>query len=204
MMMSYEGLLWAMRGCDECTHLQGYDLRRSILCLVRLLHECSLRLLQLVHVERELLLLVVGLVLQHMHDKLWVAAMSYEGLWWVYPPSGFRSASSHSVPLRYSRTERSPTRWLFYLIRMLVVHFDRLYFAKLWSSLRIVVVVKSDRWEGDILLCTMLASHEQLRPLQFTTSTAVPSQSATHQHVRCSQLYRDRIRSSGTNWKIII
>jgi len=48
--------------------LQGYDLRRSILCLVRLLHECSLRLLQLVHVERELLLLVVGLVLQHMHS----------------------------------------------------------------------------------------------------------------------------------------
>jgi hypothetical protein len=57
-----------MRGCDESTHLQGYDLRRSILCLVRLLHECSLRLLQLVHVERELLLLVVGLVLQYMHS----------------------------------------------------------------------------------------------------------------------------------------
>ncbi len=77
--------------------------------------------------------------------QLWQAAMRYEGLWWVYPPSGFRSASSHPVPLRYSRTERSPTRWLFYLIRMLVVYFDRLYFAKLWSSLRIVVEVKSDR-----------------------------------------------------------
>ena len=53
--------------------------------------------------------------------------------------------------------------------------------------------------EEDILLCTMLVSHEQLRPLQSTTSFAVPSQSATHQHVRCSQLYRDRIRSSGTH-----
>ena len=52
--------------------------------------------------------------------------------------------------------------------------------------------------EEDILLCTMLASRE-LQPLQSTTSTAVPSQSATHQHVRCSQLYRDRIRSSGTH-----
>jgi hypothetical protein len=83
--------------------------------------------------------------------------MSYEGLWWVYPPSGFRSASSHPVPLRYSRTERSPTRLLFYLIRMRVVHFDRLYFAKLWSSLWIVVVVismvttESDRWRKKTL-----------------------------------------------------